>query len=110
MAAGFERNAFNYLMFLRLVPVFPFWAVNLVPGLIQVRLTPFVVATALGIIPGSLAYAALGAGLGQAFDSGAAVSLAGVFSPTLLAALVGLGVLALVPVAFERFRRARPAR
>ncbi len=107
MAAGFQRNAFNYLMFLRLVPAFPFWAVNLVPGLLDVWLAPFVIATALGIIPGSLAYAALGAGLGQAFDSGAEVSLSGVFSPTLLAALIGLGVLALVPVAFQRFRGKR---
>ncbi len=102
MAAGFQRNAFNYLLFLRLVPAFPFWAVNLVPGLLNVGLVPFVVATAIGIIPGSLAYAALGAGLGQVFDSGAAVSLAGVFSPTLLAALIGLGVLALVPVVIRK--------
>ncbi len=105
MAAGFQRNAFNYLLFLRLVPAFPFWAVNLVPGLLNVGLTPFVVATAIGIIPGSLAYAALGAGLGTVFDNGGTITLAGVFSPTLLAALTGLGLLALLPVVISHFRR-----
>ena len=105
MAAGFQRNAFNYLLFLRLVPAFPFWAVNLVPGLLNVGLAPFVVATAIGIIPGSLAYAALGAGLGTVFDNGEAITLSGVFSPTLLAALTGLGFLALLPVVISYFRR-----
>jgi uncharacterized membrane protein YdjX (TVP38/TMEM64 family) len=51
MAEGFERNAFAYLLFLRLVPAFPFWTVNLVPALIGVRLRSFAAATLIGIIP-----------------------------------------------------------
>lgn len=104
MADGFRKDAFNYLLFLRLVPAFPFWAVNLAPALLGMRLPPFVGATALGIIPGTTVYSAFGASLGQIFDAGGDVRLKDVFSPTLIAALIGLGVLSLVPVVLRRLR------
>lgn len=104
MEEGFRRDAFNYLLFLRLVPAFPFWVLNLAPALLGMRAAPYVVATAIGIIPGTVVYTAFGAGLGQIFDAGAEVSLQGVFSPTLVAALVGLGLLALLPIAVRRLR------
>ena len=63
IAAGFREDAFSYLLFLRLVPVFPFFLVNLVPALCGVALLPFVAATALGIIPATFAFAFVGAGL-----------------------------------------------
>lgn len=104
MSEGFAKNAFNYLLFLRLVPAFPFWAVNLAPALLGMRLIPFVIATAIGIIPGTAVYTAFGASLGQVFDAGGEVDLKAVFSPTLIAALIGLGLLALLPVALKWFR------
>ena len=104
MADGFRKDAFSYLLFLRLVPVFPFWAVNLAPALLGMRFPPFVAATALGIIPGTMVYSAFGASLGQIFDAGAEVRLKDVFSPTLIAALVGLGFLSLLPVIVRRMR------
>jgi uncharacterized membrane protein YdjX (TVP38/TMEM64 family) len=104
MEEGFRRDAFNYLLFLRLVPAFPFWAVNLAPALLGMRLAPFVAATMIGIIPGTMVYTAFGAGLGQIFDAGAEVNLKDVFSPTLIAALIGLGLLALLPIAVRRLR------
>lgn len=104
MSEGFSKNAFNYLLFLRLVPAFPFWAVNLAPALLGMRLIPFVTATALGIIPGTIVYTAFGASLGEVFDAGGEVDLKTVFSPTLIAALIGLGLLALLPVGLKRFR------
>lgn len=107
MADGFGKNAFSYLLFLRLVPVFPFWAVNLVPALLGMRLVPFVVATGLGIIPGTIVFAAFGAGLGSVFDAGSELNLKDALSPTLIAALIGLGVLALVPVVVKRIREKR---
>src|SRR5947209_6160217 len=61
-AAGFRADAFNYLLFLRLVPV-PFWLVNLVPALLGVRLSTFVTATAIGIVPATFIFAFFGAGL-----------------------------------------------
>ncbi|MFZ3182075.1 MAG: TVP38/TMEM64 family protein [Methylocystis silviterrae] len=106
MAEGFRKDAFSYLLFLRLVPAFPFWAVNLAPALLDMRLAPYVAATALGIIPGTTVYTAFGASLGQVFDAGDDVRLKDVFSPTLITALVGLGLLSLLPVALRRLRKA----
>ncbi|MBG0808009.1 TVP38/TMEM64 family protein [Methylosinus sp. H3A] len=104
MADGFRKDAFNYLLFLRLVPAFPFWAVNLGPALLGMRMKPFVTATAIGVVPGTLVFAAFGASLGEIFDAGADVRLQDVFSPTLIAALLGLGALSLLPVVVRRLR------
>jgi uncharacterized membrane protein YdjX (TVP38/TMEM64 family) len=104
MADGFQKNAFSYLLFLRLVPVFPFWAVNLVPAFLGMKLVPFVVATGIGIIPGTAVYSAFGAGLGQVFEAGGQANIKDVFSPPLVAGLIGLGLLALLPVVLKRWR------
>jgi uncharacterized membrane protein YdjX (TVP38/TMEM64 family) len=113
LAQGFRANAFNYLLFLRLVP-FPFWLVNLAPALLGVRLITFIAATAIGIIPATVAFAVFGAELDSVIevqqihynacvaaggtDCGFDFDLSNVLTPTLLAALAALGVLALVPV------------
>jgi len=104
---GFAENELNYLLFLRLVPLFPFFIVNLVPAFLGVRLRNFVVATFLGIIPGSFVFASVGAGLGGLFDAGRDCSLDSVLTPQVILALVGLAVLALVPVAYKRFAASR---
>ena len=104
MADGFRKDAFSYLLFLRLVPAFPFWAVNLAPALLGMRLLTYVAATALGIIPGTTVFSAFGASLGQIFDAGGEVHLKDVFSPTLISALVGLGILSLLPIAIRHLR------
>lgn len=101
---GFRANAFSYLLFLRLVPAFPFWVVNLVPALTGVGLGVFAGATLIGIMPATFIFAAFGAGLGELFDAGAEIRLADVLSPTLIAALAGLGLLALLPVAVRKWR------
>jgi uncharacterized membrane protein YdjX (TVP38/TMEM64 family) len=99
-AAGFRADAFNYLLFLRLVPFFPFWLVNLVPALVGVRLRTFVIASALGMIPGTLAYAFFGAGLDSAIKAQNATL-------QLFAGLIALGLLALVPVVIKRCKARR---
>lgn len=104
---GFAENALSYLLVLRLVPLFPFFVVNLVPAFLGVKLRTYVIGTALGIIPGSFVYTAVGAGLGELFEAGAEIGAADVLSPQILGALVGLAVLALVPVAYKRFARRR---
>jgi uncharacterized membrane protein YdjX (TVP38/TMEM64 family) len=106
MEAGFQENALSYLLVLRLVPAFPFWAVNLAPALLGVRLPVYVLATAVGIVPGTFVFASFGAGLGAIFDAGGEVSLRGVLTPEIVAGLVGLAVLALLPVAVKRLKRA----
>ena len=107
MEAGFRENALSYLLVLRLVPIFPFFIVNLVPAFLGVSLKVFFVATLVGIIPGSFVYATVGAGLGSIFDSGEEFSPAGILTPEIITALVGLAVLALIPVVYKRIKARR---
>ncbi len=108
MEAGFGENALSYLLFLRLVPIFPFWLVNLVPAFLGVRLGTFVIGTFFGIIPGSVVYTLVGNGLGAVLDAGGKPDLGLIFAPEILAPIVGLAVLSLVPVAYKHLRR-KPA-
>ena len=101
LEAAFRADAFNYLLFLRLVPIFPFWLVNLVPALVGVRLPTYVLATFLGIIPGTFVYASLGNGLGSLVEE---PDLAIIFRPSLLVPIVGLALLALIPVGYKHWR------
>jgi len=109
MEAGFRANALNYLLFLRLIPVFPFWLVNLVPAFLGVPLGTYVVATALGIVPGTLVYASVGNGLGAVLDAGGRPDLAIIFRPEIILPLIGLAVLAVLPVAYRKFKARQPS-
>jgi uncharacterized membrane protein YdjX (TVP38/TMEM64 family) len=125
LARGFRADAFSYLLFLRLVPIFPFWIVNLVPALVGVRLATFAAATALGIIPATFVFAFVGQGLDSviaaqqaAYQSCLAAArpdcrlkfdIDTALTPELLGALAALGVLALVPVLVRRLRARSPA-
>jgi uncharacterized membrane protein YdjX (TVP38/TMEM64 family) len=93
---GFARNAFSYLMTLRLIPLFPFFVINLVSGLTRVSVGTYVAATALGIIPGSFVYAYAGRQLGTIN------SIKEIASPHVLGAFLLLGALALAPVLYKR--------
>jgi len=107
MEAGFQENAFSYLLVLRLIPVFPFFIVNLVPAFLGVSLRTYVVATFVGIIPGSLVYASFGAGLGSLLDAGDKSSPAAILKPEVVTALVGLAILALLPVVYKKVKAKR---
>lgn len=109
MEAGFQENALSYLLVLRLVPVFPFFLVNLVPAFLGVPLRTYVLATFFGIIPGSFVYASVGNGLGAIFDRGETPDLGLIFNPEILTPLIGLAVLALLPVAYKKFKSSRLA-
>lgn len=106
MEEGFKKNAFSYLLFLRLVPAFPFWLVNLAPAFLGVSLKTFVVATFIGIIPGTFVFASLGNGLGAIFDAGGTPDLGLLRQPQVIGPLLALAVLSLLPVLYRRFRRA----
>ncbi|HSE59705.1 MAG TPA: TVP38/TMEM64 family protein [Nitrospiraceae bacterium] len=93
---GFANNAFSYLMTLRLIPLFPFFLVNMVSGLTRVSIGTYVAATALGIIPGSFVYAYAGRQLGTIN------SLKEIASPNVLLAFTLLGILAMVPVLYKK--------
>lgn len=105
--AGFKENAFSYLLFLRLVPVFPFFAVNLAPAFLGVRLGTFAATTFVGIIPGVFVYSLFGAGLGAIFDRGEEFSVSQAVTPEIVAGLVGLAVLSLLPIAVKMWRAKR---
>ena len=107
MEAGFQDDALNYLLVLRLIPLFPFWIVNLVPAFLGVPLRTYVLGTFIGIIPGSFVFASVGAGLGSVLDSGQEFSPASVLTPQIVIALVGLAVLALLPVAYRKLKERR---
>lgn len=96
---GFHQNAFNYLLTLRLIPLFPFFLVNLLSGLTRVKARTYVAATALGIIPGSLAYTIAGRQLSTIN------SLADLASPRLFLAFTALGLLFLMPVVYRQYIR-----
>ena len=105
MERGFNENALSYLLFLRLVPVFPFFLVNLAPAFLGVRLGTYVVATAIGIVPGTVVYALVGDGLGAVLDAGLRLDAGIIFQPRFLAPIVGLALLALLPIAYKKLRR-----
>lgn len=107
MEEGFRRDALSYLLVLRLIPIFPFFLVNLVPAFLGVALPTYVAATFFGIMPGTFVYASVGAGLGAVFDAGGEPDLGIIFSAPVLLPLIGLAVLALAPVAYRRFQARR---
>ncbi|MBI4003098.1 MAG: TVP38/TMEM64 family protein [Nitrospira defluvii] len=94
---GFAKNAFSYLMTLRLIPLFPFFLVNMVSGLTRVTVGTYMAATSLGIIPGSFVFAYAGRQLGTIN------SLKEIASPNVLMAFTLLGLLALVPILYKKF-------
>ena len=104
MQQGFQEGALSYLLVLRLVPLFPFFLVNLVPAFLGVSLRVYVLGTFVGIIPGTFVFATVGAGLGSVFDQGEAFSAAGILTPQIITALAGLAVLALIPVVYKKIR------
>lgn len=123
---GFQENALNYLLFLRLVPAFPFWLVNLAPALLGVSLKVFFIGTLVGIIPGTFAFAYVGAGLDSIIDAAQAsyqtcldqlptgstaentctfsINPGSLITRELLIAFAALGFVALIPVLLQKWK------
>ncbi len=107
MEKGFQKNAASYMLFLRFVPLFPFWAVNLAPAFFGVPLRTFVWTTLVGIAPGAFVFTFAGSGLEKIFETNQTLSLETIFNPQLKIALTLLGVLALVPILVKKLRKNR---
>lgn len=112
MMEGFQKDAFQYLLTLRLIPAFPFWAVNIVPGLLNMKLAPYAIATFIGIIPGTFAFTYLGAGLdsviaSQGCEPGQPCSIdpSSLVTKELLLALLVLASLSFMPFIIKKLRR-----
>ncbi|KTC95261.1 MULTISPECIES: TVP38/TMEM64 family protein [Legionella] len=104
MKKGFHENAFSYLIILRLIPVFPFWAINIVSGLLKVKPKTFILATFIGIIPGAFIYAMIGNSLGLIFDRNEKPDLHIVFSPEILLPLIALALLLFLPIIYHQLK------
>ncbi len=102
MQKGFSDDALSYMFVLRLVPVFPFFLVNLAPAFLGVPLRTYLIATFFGIMPGTFVYALAGSGIGSVLAQGQEVSFAGVLTPQVIGALLGLAALAMLPVLYKR--------
>ena len=102
---GFRRDGFSYLVFLRLVPIFPSWLVTIVTALLGMRPAVFIPGTFIGIVPGCFVFAGIGADFGLLFRNGQTPDLGAIFQVRTLLPLLGLGVLALLPVLYRRWRR-----
>lgn len=93
-----EERGLNYLLFLRLVPLFPFFLINLAAGLTRLPLRTFVLGTFFGIIPGGFVYVNAGASL-------ATISSASdIASPRVLGSFALLGLFALVPALYTKLK------
>lgn len=102
---GLKQNELSFLFLMRLVPAFPFFAANLVPALLGVSLGRFAFTTFFGIMPGSLVYTWVGAGLGEVFASGEAPSLGIIWEPHILGPILGLCALAALPIVLKLLRK-----
>ena len=126
LRAGFKEDALSYLLFLRLVPAFPFWFVNIAPAILGVPLKTYVVATFFGIIPATFAFAAAGAGLDSVIMAAKAeyagcvvlkgaeacqlrIHASSLITKELVLALALLGLVALIPIAVRKWRTTHAA-
>lgn len=101
---GIDENQWSMLFLMRLVPVVPFFVANLVPALVGVPVSRYVISTFLGIIPGGVVYTSVGAGLGEVFERGETPNLGIIFEPHVLLPILGLCVLSVMPMAIKAIR------
>ena len=101
---GIDENQWSMLFLIRLVPAVPFFLANLIPSFLEVPLHRFVISTFLGIIPGSVVYTSVGAGLGEVFARGETPNLGIIFEPQIIFPIIGLCVLAALPIAINALR------
>lgn len=102
LAEGIRKNAASYLLVLRLVPLFPFFLVNLVPAFVGVPLLTYVLTTFFGIIPGTAVFSLAGAGLGSVLDQGGAITPGSILTPQIIGGLLGLAALSLAAIPLKK--------
>jgi uncharacterized membrane protein YdjX (TVP38/TMEM64 family) len=98
---GIDENQWSMLFFIRLVPAVPFFVANLIPAFVGVPLYRFAISTFIGIIPGSLVFTSVGAGLGEVFARGETPNLGIIFEPHILLPILGLTALSLLPIVLK---------
>lgn len=105
LKSGFQKNAFNYLLFLRIIPLFPFWLVNIAPAFLGVSTITYMIATFFGIIPGTFIFALIGNGLIDIWESGEQNHLESIFEVKYILLLSGVAVLTIIPVICRKYKK-----
>ncbi|WP_235213620.1 VTT domain-containing protein [Actibacterium sp.] len=105
LKAAIRENELSVLFLIRLVPAVPFFVANIIPALVGVPVSRFVVTTFFGIIPGGVVFTWVGAGLGEVFARGETPDLGIIFEPHILGPILGLCVLAALPMLVKALRR-----
>jgi uncharacterized membrane protein YdjX (TVP38/TMEM64 family) len=101
---GIDENQWSMLFLIRLVPAVPFFLANLIPAFLEVPLYRYVVSTFLGIIPGTVVYTSVGAGLGEVFERGETPNFAIIFEPHVIGPILGLAALSALPIVIKALR------
>ncbi len=101
---GIDENQWSMLFLIRLVPAVPFFLANLIPSFLEVPLRRFMISTFFGIVPGSVVYTSVGAGLGEVFEAGETPNLGIIFEPHILFPILGLCALAALPMVLKAVR------
>lgn len=101
---GIDENQWSMLFLIRLMPAVPFFMANLIPSFLEVPLRRFVISTFVGIIPGTTVFTSVGEGLGEVFASGETPNLGIIFEPAILFPILGLCVLAVLPIIIQAVR------
>ena len=104
LEAGLQKNAFSYLLALRLIPAAPFWVVNIAPALLGMRLKHYVLATFIGITPGTLIYVWVAKSFDILLSRGQSPDLSVLSEPAIIVPLFALGLLSLTPALWKRLR------
>lgn len=101
---GIDENQWSMLFLIRLVPAVPFFMANLIPSFLEVPTRRFIISTFFGIIPGAVVYTSVGAGLGEVFERGETPNLGIIFEPFIIGPIIGLSVLAALPIIIKALR------
>lgn len=108
MEQNLKQNAFFYLLSLRLLPIVPFFLINLAAGIFDLKLRDFILATFIGIIPGAFVYVNIGSSLTTIFAQNTNnFELSSLVSPQILIALTLLGVLTLISAIFKSIKKGK---
>lgn len=102
---GIDDNQWSVLFTVRLLPVLPFFLMNLLLSSVGVPLHRFVISTFFGIIPGALVYTSVGSGVGEVLEQGGTPELGIIFQPHILLPILGLATLAALPIFIKAFKK-----
>ncbi len=101
------HDSFKYLLIMRLIPIFPFWLVNLAPAFFDVPIKVYVSATLIGIIPGAFIYTTLGEGLANSLETNNSINHTIIYEPRIIFPLIGCSVLLLLPTLYRKYKKVK---